>query len=183
MQGGYQIRNQAAIHFLTFTVVEWADVFTRKEYKDILLDSLRYCQHEKGLLLHCWCLMTNHLHLIASAKNHDLSSIVRDFKKFTSTKIIRSITDHPKESRKEWLLRIFKEQGQQNLRNTTHQFWIQDNHPVELWSSEFILQKLNYIHNNPVEAGIVHNPWEYVYSSAKDYHETRRCGLLELQFL
>src|SRR5882672_8497949 len=85
--GGYKIRNQAAIHFITFAVVEWIDVFTRKEYRDIVLESIKYCQAEKGLLLHCWCIMSNHLHLIASAKNNNLSDILRDFKKFTGKQV------------------------------------------------------------------------------------------------
>jgi REP element-mobilizing transposase RayT len=72
-EGGYKIRNQAAIHFITFATVEWIDVFTRKQYRDIVLDSIRFCQVEKGLLLHCWCIMSNHLHLIVSAKNENLS--------------------------------------------------------------------------------------------------------------
>src|SRR5215203_5557947 len=103
-EGGYKIRNPAAIHFITFAVVEWVDVFTRKDYRDIVLDSLRYCQNNKGLLLHCWCIMSNHLHFIASAKNQDLSDVLRDFKKFTSRELIRSIQLNKKESRREWML-------------------------------------------------------------------------------
>ena len=79
-QRGYKIRNKEGIHFITFAVVEWVDVFTRKEYRDIVLDSIRYCQAEKGLALHSWCLMSNHLHLVVSAKNENLSDILRDFK-------------------------------------------------------------------------------------------------------
>jgi REP element-mobilizing transposase RayT len=82
--GGYKIRNKKEIHFVTFAVVEWVDVFTRKEYRDIIMESLKFCQKEKGLLLHGWCIMSNHIHLIASAKNENLSEILRDFKKFTS---------------------------------------------------------------------------------------------------
>ena len=102
-EGGYKIRNQAAIHFLTFAVVEWVDVFTRKEYRDIVLNSLKHCQDEKDLLLHCWCIMSNHVHLIASAKNNDLSDILRDFKKFTSKQIIAAIEANRHESRKDCL--------------------------------------------------------------------------------
>ncbi len=47
MEGGYKIRNQAAIHFITFAVVEWVDVFSRKEYRDIVLNSIRFYQKEK----------------------------------------------------------------------------------------------------------------------------------------
>ena len=60
------------------------DVFTRKDYRDIVLDSLRHCQNEKGLLLHAWCIMSNHLHMIVSGKEGSLSDILCDFKKFTS---------------------------------------------------------------------------------------------------
>ena len=67
-EGGYKIRNKDGIHFITFAVVEWVDVFTRKEYRDILLDSIKYCQNEKGLILHAWCIMSNHVHMVISAK-------------------------------------------------------------------------------------------------------------------
>jgi len=75
---GYKIRNQAAIHFITFAVVEWIDVFTRQQY--IVVESLQYCKTNKGLNVHGWCIMSNHLHLILSVQNNDLSSILRDFK-------------------------------------------------------------------------------------------------------
>ena len=114
--GGYKIRNPAAIHFITFAVVEWVDVFTRKDYRDIVLESIRFCQAEKGLALHCWCIMSNHLHLVASAKNNDLSEILRDFKKFTSKQIIEAIIHKKHESRKDWMLGIFKAEGSKNVR-------------------------------------------------------------------
>ena len=100
--GGYKIRNQEAIHFITFAVVEWVDVFTRKAYRDILLDSLRHCQQEKGLVLHAWCIMSNHVHLLASAKEGHLSNILRDFKKFTAKQVLAAIQAHKGESRSDW---------------------------------------------------------------------------------
>ena len=159
---GYKIRNQAAIHFITFAVVEWVDMFSRKEYRNIVLESIKHCQNEKGLLLHCWCIMSNHLHLIASAKNSDLSDVLRDFKKFTSKQIIAAIENNQTESRREGMLKIFREQGEKNSRNKNYQFWRQDNQPQELYSPVFIFQKINYIHNNPVEAGIVEKPEHYL---------------------
>ncbi|MEI9945515.1 MAG: transposase [Chitinophagaceae bacterium] len=182
-EGGYKIRNQAAVYFITFAVVEWADVFTRKEYRDIVLESIKHCQEKKGLLLHAWCIMSNHVHLIISARDNNLSDILRDFKKFTSKQVIKAIAENKQESRREWLLSIFKKAGEENSRNTTYQFWRQDNQPKELFSPAFIFQKLNYIHNNPVEAGIVDNPEEYLYSSARDYKQTRKCGLLDVAFI
>ena len=162
---GYKIRNAKEIHFITFVPIaigiEWVDVFTRKEYRDILLDSIRYCQKEKGLMLYGWCLMSNHIHLLARAKDENLSDILRDFKKFTSKQIIKAIEQNERESRKEWMIRIFKEQGEKNSRNKDYQFWRQDNHPKKCYSSKFSLQKLNYIHNNTVEAGLVDKAEEY----------------------
>ena len=181
--GGYKIRNKELEHFITFAVVEWVDVFTRKDYRDILLDSIRFCQNEKGLILNAWCVMSNHVHLIASARDNNLSDILRDFKKFTSKQIITAIENNKQESRKDWMLRIFREHGEKNSRNTNYQFWRQDNQPKELYSSAFIVQKINYIHNNPVEAGIVERPEHYLYSSARDYHFGERVGLLHVDFL
>lgn len=181
--GGYKIRNKAAIHFLTFAVVEWVDVFTGKIYRDIILDSIRHCQKEKKLLLHCWCIMSNHVHLVASAKDNNLSNILRDFKKFTSKQIIKTIQNNQHESRRDWMLNIFRQAGETNSSNSEFQFWRHDNQPMELYSPAFIFQKINYIHNNPVEAGIVEKPEEYLYSSARDYHRTKKCGLLDVIFL
>jgi REP element-mobilizing transposase RayT len=171
------------MHFITFSVVDWIDVFTRQCYRDILLDSLRHCQLQRQLFVHGWCLMSNHIHMINTAFNKDLSDILRDFKKFTSQQIIKAIINNPKESRKEWMLQLFKKHGSANSRNSEFQFWQQDNHPIELFSLPVTLQKLNYIHNNPVAAGIVSNSWEYLYSSAKDYHLGRKCGLIEVEFI
>jgi putative transposase len=81
------------------------------------------------------------------------------------------------------MLKIFKEEGMKNSRNTTFQFWRQDNQAMELYSPAFVFQKINYIHNYPVEAGLVEGPEHYLYSSAKDYFFTKKCGLLDLMFL
>ena len=178
---GYKIRNQEGIHFITFAVVEWVDVFTRKEYRNIVLDSIKHCQKEKGLILYSWCLMSNHIHLAVSAKNEDTSYIFRDFKKFTSKEIIKAIKEHPKESRREWMLAIFENAGKENSRNQNYQFWRQDNQPKELYSNYFTKQKLDYIHYNPVEAGIVDKPEDYIYSSARDYAGNK--GLLDIIFI
>ena len=120
----------------------WVDVFSRKEYADILEESLKYCQKEKGLKIHVWCIMSNHVHLIATEPNK-LPDVLRDLKKFTSTSIIKAILDNPKESRKNWMLWIFKKAGEKNNRNKDYQFWQQDNHPIECDTNE-ILETTTY---------------------------------------
>ena len=127
--------------------------------------------------------MSNHVHLAVSAKNNNLSNVLRDFKKFTSKQIIKAIQNNQYESRKDWMLTIFKNAGEANSRNSEFQFWRQDNQPMEIYSPKFVFQKLSYIHNNPVEAGLVEKPEHYLYSSAKDYFQTKKCGLLDIVFL
>ncbi|MBX2841721.1 MAG: transposase [Flammeovirgaceae bacterium] len=170
MSRKYKIRDQEAIYFITFAVVNWIDVFTRRIYRDILIDSIRYCQKEKGLLLYAYCIMSNHVHMIIGRKGENkLEDIIRDLKKFTASKILKTIEENKLESRREWMLWMFQRAGQKNSNNTKYQFWRQDNHPIELSDHKQVNQKLEYIHHNPVEAGIVLSPEEYLYSSAKNY--------------
>ena len=172
-KGGYKIFDQGGLYYVSFAVVEWVDVFTRKEHRDIVIDSVK----------HGWCIMSNHVHLIISAKEDNVSAVLGDFKKYTSKKIIKAIKEHPGESRSEWMLKIFKEAGEQNSRNDSYQFWIQYNQPKIIYSEAFAAQKPEYIHNNPVEAGIVEKSEEYIYSSARDYYYGKQCGLIKIEFL
>ena len=142
----------------------------KKEYKDILLGSLTFSQQNKGLEVYAWCIMTNHLHLVfKSVGEHKPEDLLGDFKRFTSKKIVQAIIDNPAESRKEWLLEQFKKAADQSSNVKNYQFWRHDNKPIELWSNKVIAEKINYIHNNPVEKGLVFRPEDYVYSSARDY--------------
>jgi REP element-mobilizing transposase RayT len=181
--GGYKITDQGAMYFVSFAVLSWVDVFSRKEYRDLIIESLKYCQKEKGLVIYAWCIMSNHFHLIISAEESNLSDVLGDFKKFTSKQVLKSIIEHPGESRREWMLPIFKKAGESNSRNTNYQFWQQDNQPKIIYTPDFGRQKLEYIHNNPVEAGIVEKAEEYCYSSARDYYYGKDCGLLKVEFL
>ena len=109
------------------------------------------------------------MHLIISAKENNVSDVLGDFKKFTSKQLMKSIFEHPGESRKEWMIEIFKKAGESNSRNIYHQFWQQDNQLKIVYTPHFAVQKLEYIHNNPVVAGIVRYPEDYLYSSAGNY--------------
>ena len=83
MGHAYKIYDQEIVHYVTCTVHQWVDVFTRKDYVDILLGSIRHCQEHKGLEVYAWVLMTNHLHMIVASKTGKLSDTMRDFKKYT----------------------------------------------------------------------------------------------------
>jgi putative transposase len=153
---------------MTLTTVEWIDIFTRDRYKQILCDSLNYCIDNKGLEIFCYVIMTNHMHLIARAKNSNLSDVIRDFKKYTSGILINEIRIG-RESRKEWMMKILESGGEKQTKKSLHQLWQYNNHAEEVISPKFTLSKIRYIHNNPVEEGIVQYPEQYYYSSARDY--------------
>lgn len=171
----YRVQDQSAVHFVTFTVHQWADVFTRPIYVDILLDSLTHCQKEKGLKIYAWVVMSNHCHLIVSSKNDNLSDIIRDFKKFTSKAIFKAIEENPHESRKSWLLKVLNFEGRT-------WFWNEGYHGEEIYSQDFFDTKLDYIHKNPVKAGIVEKEEEYLNSSAGEIYGIRKGPLALSEF-
>ncbi|OKL39188.1 REP-associated tyrosine transposase [Pontibacter flavimaris] len=170
----------SSLYFLTMTVVDWVDVFTRPVYKHIVVDALKFCQEKKGLKLCAWVLMSNHLHLIAAAEGKNLSDIVRDFKQFTSRKIIATIQEEP-ESRRQWLLHRFEFNAHLSTKVRHYKVWQEGNEAKELLSNTFIDQKLDYIHQNPVRAEWVNEPEHYRYSSAANYADLP--GLLEVALL
>ncbi len=173
----YAIRSER-LHFLTHTIVEWVDLFTRRELGMVVVDSLNYCIEKKGLEVYVWCLMPSHLHMIASVvpgNPKGLSDVMRDFKGFTSKELLKKI-DSDFESRKYWLKKHF-----QTDRNA-HQVWREGMHPVELFTRKFTNQKMDYIHNNPVAAGIVDEPEHYVFSSARDYFVNSK-GLVDISYI
>lgn len=152
------------------TIVKWIDLFIRKNHKQTILDSLKYCQEHKGLELYAWCLMSSHLHMIVSCKDDDknISDIFRDFKRFTSMELAKSIQEEP-ESRREWMLNEFAFEASKTHKVKNYKIWQDGNHPEELYSPKFVKQKLDYIHNNPVVERIVERSEEYLFSSARNY--------------
>jgi len=122
--------------FVTSAVIGWIDVFTREHYKEIVCKSLLYCIDHKGLLLHAWVIMSNHIHLIISAeKGRRIGDIMRDFKKHTSKQIIAAIKSNPQESRRNWMLNMVEYAGRHNNSNEQYQCWQQEYHPITLETS------------------------------------------------
>ena len=155
------------LFFVTLTIVGWIDVFTRREYADEIIKNLNYCIQNKGLKVFAFCIMPSHIHMVASAGDEGLlSNILRDFKSYTAKRIIGLIQENSQESRKERLLHLFRYYGKFNKHNAEFQFWQQHNHPIDLLTANFIMQKIDYIHNNPVKAGLVTEAHCYVFSSA-----------------
>ena len=124
MSEKYKIRDQNKLYFVTFSVVQWIDVFTRPVYKEILIENLKYCQKNKSLEIYAWCLMTNHIHLIVGRNGQEkIQDIIRDLKKYTSVKCIKAIEENPQESRKEWLLWMFRKLAEKSNKHQKYCFW------------------------------------------------------------
>jgi REP element-mobilizing transposase RayT len=165
------------LYYVTLTVVGWIDVFTRREYVNVLYDSIRYCQANKDLHLHAYVVMTNHVHLICHTGERSLNDVLRDMKSFTAKAIVHAIASNPHESRKEWMLHMFGYHGRGSSQNRHFQFWQHGSHPIELYTEEVIWQKIRYLHNNPVKAGIVTEPEHYLHCSA---HPDRELKIADL---
>jgi REP element-mobilizing transposase RayT len=168
MSEGYKINDQSKIHFVTFTVVDWVDIFTRQIYKDIVIDSFKYCQKEKGMDLYGYVIMSNHIHLILQSQKGSLSDLIRDMKKYIAKTILEAI-ENTNESRKDWMLKRFEFAAKGTNANEIYKFWQSGNHPEEIYSESFFWTKLNYIHMNPVKAGFVRKASDYIYCSASNY--------------
>ena len=179
MSRKYKFLSQEQAYFVSFATVHWIDVFTRKTYCDRIVESLQYCQKEKDLILYAWCIMPSHVHLIMGIRGRPMQDILRDLKSYTSRIIKKDIHKNAYESRKEWLQWMFSNAGKENGNNHNWQLWQQNNHPIELSTTEMIDQKLEYLHYNPVSAGYVESPDHWMYSSARNYYGKQ--GLLEVE--
>jgi len=174
------IRHEDQIYFLTMTIVQWADVFSRKRNQDIMLDSLAFCSEKKGLCIYSWVIMSNHIHMISRSEINDLSGTIRDMKRHTSKELFESVQQNT-ESRKGWMTWLFTQAAKNSNEHKDFQVWQKGNNAELLETNLFYDQKLNYIHQNPVRAGLVNEPHEYRLSSAIDYAGGK--GLLKIKFL
>lgn len=178
MSRKYKFKDQNATYFISFATIYWIDVFTRPMYRNLFVDAVNFCIKEKGLIVYAWCIMTNHVHMIIGTDDERLQDIMRDLKGYTSRRIFKAIEENQQESRREWMLLMMKKAGNNNSNNETCQFWQQHNQPIVLHNADIFEQKLNYLHNNPVQEGIVQYPEEYLYSSARDYANVK--GLIQI---
>jgi putative transposase len=174
----YKIADQEAPYFVTFTIVNWIDVFTRKDYKLIITDSLNYCIENKGLEVFAWVIMSNHVHLIVSGKTRIYS--IAYYPRFQKVYVQKNYRHYLEigESRREWLLDKFSFEARRTQRAKNYKVWTDDNHAILLENAKWMQQRLNYIHDNPVRQLIVQHPHEYIFSSAMDYADEK--GLVNI---
>lgn len=175
MSEAYKAPDDSKAYFMSFSIVNWIKLFEKKSYTQIIIDSLKFCQQNKGLEIFAFCIMPTHVHLIARSNAGKVNEIIRDLKKFTSVQIIKLIKD---DSEYVKYLPVFSCEAFKLKRNQKYKVWQDGYHPIEMFSQKIFRDKVNYVHYNPVEAGIVNFPTEYEYSSARNYAEME--GVLDV---
>jgi len=163
MRSRYRVYEPSATYFVTSTTIAWLPVFTSAIRCNILIESFEYCRAHKGLKIYGWVILDNHFHAVLSAP--DLSQVLADFKRHTAQRILEQITKEPCD----WLLNQFEYFRAKYKTESRHQFWQEGFHPQEIDSDEVMLQKLDYMHNNPVVRGLVAGPEHWRYSSAHEF--------------
>jgi len=178
MSAAYQIHDQYKVYFITLTITKWIHVFKEYHQKRMVIESLRYCQNNKGLVIYSYCIMSNHIHLICKAGGEmGLSYILRDFRRFTASKILRYASNLP-EKRSNKILNAFIAEARNLKGKQKYKIWQQGYRAIEISSNIFFDQKIEYIHQNPVRAGLVNKAEDYLFSSARNYAEMD--GLLDV---
>ena len=153
--------------FITITCLEWKPILIEDSFKDILISSLRFLSKENRIIVYGFVIMTNHFHLVWQINgDHLRENVQRDFLKFTSQQILKQLRNSKSPLQQELLV---------EAKDRKHQVWERNSLSVPLWSTEVMWQKLDYIHNNPVEAGLCNYPEDYKYSSAGFYLRNEKC--------
>ncbi len=150
-------------HFLSCATVNWLTVFNDPDVAEIIMDSLNYMQKNDRLTLFGYVLMENHLHIIASSS--DLSEQMQRFKSYTARTIINLLAD----KKRKYLLDQFRAGKAIHKKESDYQFWQEGSHPEMIIDENMMLQKMEYIHFNPVKRVYVDKPEHWRYSSARNY--------------
>jgi putative transposase len=181
MSDKYKIFEGDEVYFVTFTIAEWIKVLEKDDYKDLIINTIKFYQKNKGLVVYGYCIMPNHVHMIVQAvSNFTISEILRDVKKFTARAIVKKLEDE-KPAGYLNILSKFAEAGTPLKRITSYKVWQDGNHAKLIYSNKFLMEKLSYLHNNPIEYGLCSVSWEYEYSSAANYMD--KYSMLEVVLL
>ncbi len=163
MRSRYRVHESHAAYFVTSTVVAWLPVFTTAARCDLLVGSLEYCRLHRGLEVYAWEILDNHIHAIVSAP--DLPRVLTDFKRHTAQRVLEQL----EKENSEWLLNQFQYFRAKHKTESAHQVWQEGSHPQEIADDAMMMQKLDYLHDNPVKRGLVAAAEHWRYSSAHEW--------------
>lgn len=147
------------LYYTTHTIHKWQNILLLKNIPEIIFDAFQYLTKNEQILIYAYVIMPNHFHWIYQIKDpYSNSKIKHTFLSFTAKEILSQIG-------------ILKEDFLVNKKNKKYQIWKSPSLSVEIQNDKFFAQKFNYIHLNPIRAGLVNNKENYNYSSEKYYNQ------------
>jgi putative transposase len=174
MRSRYRFVDNDGVYFLTCTVVAWIPALIQPRMAQCVVDNLRYCQKHKGMRIYAYVIMDNHLHFVAQGAG--LTSVIQSFKSYTAHRLVEIAQDLGQD----WLMSQFRFYKAPHKTTSSFQVWQEGSHPQVIESSRVLLQKMEYIHNNPVRRGWVAAPEHWQWSSAAWYAGDRAGALLQV---
>jgi REP element-mobilizing transposase RayT len=169
----YKIYEPTHPHFITCTILHWIPIFTNQESVNIVLDSLKFLQKSDNLKIYSYVILENHLHMIISSD--DISKTLKKFKSFTAREIVKLL----QEKNIKTILDQLAFYKKAHKKDTQYQVWQEGNQPKLIKDDKMMIERIKYIHNNPVKRGYVDEPIHWRYSSARDYEEME--GLIQIE--
>ena len=169
----YKIYEPTHPHFITCTILHWIPIFTNKDSVQIVIDSLKYLQKEDNLKIYAYVILENHIHLVASS--NDIAKSMQKFKSYTAKELLKLL----KTKNITTLLEQFAFYKKRHKKHTEYQIWQEGIQPKLIQTEKMMLQKIEYIHQNPVKRGFVDEAEHWRYSSARDY--LGMDGLIEIE--
>jgi putative transposase len=152
--------------FITVTCLEWKPVLQDDRFKEIIISSLSFLSKANRVTVYAFVIMGNHLHLIWQIMNeHTRDAVQRDFLRYTSQQILKILRNEQSPIQHDLVV---------NARDRKHQVWERNSLSISLWSSKVLWQKIDYIHQNPVKAGLCKYSERYYYSCASFYYSGDR---------
>jgi len=169
----YKIYEPTHPHFITLTVLHWIPLFTRPESVEILINSFKHLQQSDNLKIYSFVILENHLHLVASSDN--IATTIKKFKSFTAKELLKLLQKNNITTVLEQLA-FYKKA---HKKETTYQVWQEGMQPKLIQDEKIMIQKIEYIHNNPVKRGYVDEAQHWRYSSARVYEGSE--GMIECE--
>ena len=161
----FRIRTDAAVYYVTYSIVDWLPVFISGDAGNIVTKSLTFCHERKGLRINAFVIMPTHIHAIVFDSEYDTvrwESTLTDFRKFTG----RSLCDFAAKHLPPCFSDVFRAASGTDRER---RFWQASRHPVAIETEQFWRQKLDYLHENPCRKGLVRRARDWRYSSAEFY--------------
>lgn len=156
----YLISQDSPVLYITLVTKERLPVFQTNQMKETLSRAVDEARNSAGFLLFAYVIMMDHMHLLTSRPS-TTAEVLRVLKGLTARRVI----DYLKANN--YLSSLAKLEHQERDRNYRHSLWQTEKNVLPIFSEAMFMEKLNYIHQNPVRGGLVERATDYRWSSAR----------------